>query len=150
MFQNIFIDYSWASATVEIFSMLLWAFILWLMFWWFIKPQKRITEITQIAAAKEAKIISEDTAKGEVFSDNFQLIEWIGPAIEKVLHKYGVKSYKDMVDEDVEWLEEILAAAGSKYKIHNPATWPDQARLAMQKKWKELEEYQEILSAWRQ
>jgi hypothetical protein len=30
--------------------------------------------------------------------------------------------------------------------MHNPVTWPDQAKLAMQKKWTELEEYQDILN----
>ena len=29
---------------------------------------------------------------------------------------------------------------------HNPAAWPDQARLASEEKWSEFEEYQEILN----
>jgi len=65
-----------------------------------------------------------------------------------LLYKYGVRSYSDMVEEGATGLEEILESWGAKYKIHNPSTWPDQAQLAHDGKWSELEEYQEILKGW--
>lgn len=145
MFQELFTSYTGASASIEIFTMLLGAFTLWVVFGWLMKPAKSIIEVNKISAAKETaelKKYEEDVLS----KDDLQLIEWIGPSLEKVLHKYGVQSYKDIVDEDVVGLEEILTQAGARYTMHNPATWPDQAKLAMQKKWTELEEYQEILN----
>jgi hypothetical protein len=39
----------------------------------------------------------------------------------------------------------ILKKAGDSYAFHNPTTWPEQAMLAYQKKWDELEEFQNFL-----
>ena len=58
-------------------------------------------------------------------------------------------SFSDVVHADIEWLQEILDAAGPKYQMHNPKTWPDQADLAAKGRWKELKEYQDILSGGR-
>jgi hypothetical protein len=46
-------------------------------------------------------------------------------------------------------LREILEAAGSRYKMFDPATWPQQAGLAAQGKWEELKELQGKLSGGR-
>jgi len=141
MFSNIFQNYAGASASIEIFSMLLWSFLLWVAFSWLVKP----TYNEVVAAPVVKKVVSKksvDTPK-----DDFQLIEWIGPAIEKLLYQNGVHTYKDICKLDVEWLEGILFIGGSKFKMHSPATWPDQAKLAMNKKWTELEEYQDILNS---
>lgn len=145
MFQNIFQTYTLQSATIEILSMLLVMFLLGMAFGWLVKPRRWESQTekgVKVAAAKKALILEEK-------EDDLKLIEWIGSAIEKVLFKYWVRTYSDVVSEDVVGLEEILKQAGSKYAMHNPATWPDQARLAMQKKWSELEEYQEILTQGR-
>lgn len=145
MYLDILTSYTGASATIEIFTILLGSFTLWIIFGWLMKPAKVLVEVSKISAAKEAAII--DKYNGDILAkDDLQLIEWIGPSLEKLLHKYGVQSYKDMVDENVLWLEEILSQAGTRYAMHNPVTWPDQAKLAMQKKWTELEEYQDILN----
>ncbi|MBK6998048.1 MAG: hypothetical protein IPH31_25365 [Lewinellaceae bacterium] len=44
-----------------------------------------------------------------------------------------------------ERLKEILDAAGPRYQIHDPSTWPAQAKFAADGKWDELNEYQEML-----
>ncbi|MCD5375176.1 50S ribosomal protein L27, partial [Candidatus Gracilibacteria bacterium] len=80
-------------------------------------------------------------------NNDLQLIEGIGPAIEKLLNKHDINSYVDIIAAGVSGLEEILEAGGSRFKIHVPTTWPDQARLANNQKWSELEEYQDILKA---
>jgi hypothetical protein len=38
-----------------------------------------------------------------------------------------------------------LAAAGDRYKLAKPNTWPKQAGLAAAGKWGELQEYQDYL-----
>jgi hypothetical protein len=37
-------------------------------------------------------------------------------------------------------LKGILEEAGSRYKMHDPTTWPQQAKLAEEGKWDELKE----------
>lgn len=134
--QNLTKSYTMMDATIEITMIFLWAFVLWMMLGWLLKPSYK----------KPQKVATTKTPE-ETWPDDFKLIEGIGPAIEKLLQKQGISRYEDIVQADVEWLEEILANAGSRYSIHSPSTWPDQAKLAYEKKWRELEEYQEILNA---
>jgi hypothetical protein len=58
-------------------------------------------------------------------------------------------SFEDIYAADISSLEKILFSAGSSYQMHNPKTWPDQAKLAADGKWAELKEYQDILIAGR-
>ena len=37
-----------------------------------------------------------------IAKDDLQLIEGVGPAIEKLFHKHGIMSFKDIVKADVE------------------------------------------------
>jgi len=37
------------------------------------------------------------------------------------------------------------SGGGERYRIHNPSTWPHQARLADEGKWDELKDYQSRL-----
>ena len=46
-------------------------------------------------------------------------------------------------------LKEILDAAGPRYQIHDPSTWPAQAKFAAEGKWEELKEYQDMLMGGR-
>jgi hypothetical protein len=38
-----------------------------------------------------------------------------------------------------------LAAAGNRYKMHDPTTWPDQAKMADQGEWDKLKKWQDEL-----
>jgi len=42
-------------------------------------------------------------------------------------------------------LREILQKGGDRFKMHDPQTWSDQAKLAVEGKWVELQEYQDFL-----
>jgi len=149
MFQNITQTYTFADASMEIAIMLLWAFVLGFLLAWLIKPSKQYTKI--ITASKAKKPIKQQAVpKGvKAQKDDLQLIEGIGPKIEKHLQKHGIQNFTSLIQVDVEGLEDILAEWWSRLAMHSPTTWPDQARLANDGKWKELEEYQEILNAGR-
>ncbi len=140
MFQVADGNYTIADASMEIFIIFLGAFVLGIMLGWLLKPS---TKGAVVAAWYANTSAAKKTKKQK---DDFKIIEWIGPKIEELLHKNGVKTYQDLVKTDVLGIEEILENAGSKFKMHNPSTWPDQARLASEGKWSELEEYQEILN----
>ena len=45
----------------------------------------------------------------------------------------------------IDRIKEILDAAGPRYQIHDPSSWPAQAKFAAEGKFDELKEYQEML-----
>ncbi|MCL4860372.1 MAG: hypothetical protein KJZ93_13235 [Caldilineaceae bacterium] len=79
--------------------------------------------------------------------DDLTKIEGIGPKIKQVLHEAGVRTFSDLAGSDVSALKQVLVDAG--LRIHNPATWPEQATLAAAGKWDELKSLQSQLSAGR-
>ncbi len=81
--------------------------------------------------------------------DDLKVIEGIGPKIEGLFHDAGIKSWKDLAEADMEKLKEVLAEAGSRYRMHDPTTWSKQAQLASEGKWEELEQYQDELKGGR-
>lgn len=84
-----------------------------------------------------------DAPTGEV--DVYKKIEGIGPKIEEILHAAGLASFSDLAGAPIEKLKGILAEAGSRYSMHSPDTWPQQAQLAADGKWDELKVLQDEL-----
>ncbi len=80
---------------------------------------------------------------------NLQVVEGIGPAVEKLLKESGIKTWDELADAGVDKLKELLHDSGPSFQIHDPSTWPIQATLAVNGHWKLLEEYQERLNAGR-
>ncbi|WP_410503600.1 50S ribosomal protein L27 [Lewinella sp. IMCC34191] len=74
--------------------------------------------------------------------NDLTVIEGIGPGIAGILSAAGIKSWEGLADADVDFLKEQLADAGGNYGSHDPSTWPQQARLAANQQWGELEELQ--------
>jgi len=77
--------------------------------------------------------------------DDLKAVEGIGPAIEKLMHAAGINTWRGMADSSVERLKGILDDAGSRFKLADPGTWPKQAEMAADGKFKELQEYQDFL-----
>lgn len=77
--------------------------------------------------------------------DNLKLIEGIGPKIASILNEKGIKSFKVLSLTAIEVLRAILDEEGDHYAIHDPKTWPEQARLAYEEKWETLKEWQKEL-----
>ena len=82
------------------------------------------------------------------FSNNpedLKLVEGIGPKIEEILKGQGINTWSDLANTTAERLREILDAAGERYRLADPTTWPRQAELAATGQWGELQSYQEFL-----
>ena len=77
--------------------------------------------------------------------DDLKAIEGIGPATDKLLRENGINSWRELANTSVEKLQEILTAAGSRFGLSDPGTWPKQAELAADGKFDELREYQDFL-----
>lgn len=74
--------------------------------------------------------------------DDLKLIEGVGPKIESLLKEGGLDTWAKVGAATPEQIKEILEAAGSRYKMHDPTTWPKQAALAAEGKFEELKAWQ--------
>lgn len=78
--------------------------------------------------------------------DDLKIIEGVGPKIEQLLQEGGLDTWEKLAAADPQDIKTLLRAAGDRYRIHDPTTWPEQAQLAVDHEWDELEEYQDALS----
>lgn len=81
----------------------------------------------------------------KVKQDDLKIVEGIGPKIEELFHVAGIKTWKALGSTSVEKCQQILNAAGERYSIHNPGTWPKQSQMAYEGKWSELKSWQDSL-----
>ena len=103
--------------------------------------KKTATKVTRKITRKPAvKKVTRSTAK-----DDLKKIEGIGPKIAEHLNKGGIHTFADLGKAKQARLKEILAAAGPRYKMHNPGSWPKQSKLAAKGKWNELKALQDKL-----
>lgn len=105
-------------------------------------PTKK-TKKTPAPKAKKEKIVKENIS----VKDDLTKIEGIGPKISKLLDAEGIKTFNDLGKATSKKLKGILEAAGSKFQVHDPASWPKQAKLAAGGKWEELKSLQDKLIA---
>jgi len=78
-----------------------------------------------------------------VKQDDLKVVEGIGPKIAGMFNDAGIKTWKALSESSVEQCQKILNGGGDRYKIHNPASWPLQAKMAYEGKWKELVKWQD-------
>lgn len=83
-------------------------------------------------------------------TDDLKIIEGIGPKIEEILKQADINNWEDLAETAPKYLEVILADAGDRFKLHDPGTWPTQARLAARGEWNLLREYQDDLKGGRE
>ncbi len=94
-------------------------------------------------AAKKTKAKAKTT---KAKKDNIKKhIEGIGPKIEKLLAERDITTFEGLANADKKVLKEILEAAGPRFKMHDPATWSEQAKLAANEEWEKLEKLKEEL-----
>lgn len=78
--------------------------------------------------------------------DDLEIIEGIGPKIEELLNEKGISTFAQLAAASADSIKELLDAAGPRFQIHDPATWPQQAALAHDGKWEELKRWQDELN----
>jgi predicted flap endonuclease-1-like 5' DNA nuclease len=71
--------------------------------------------------------------------------EGVGKKIAELLSAEQIVSFQDLAKSTPKKIRTILDAAGNKFKMHDPATWPKQAKLAAAGKWDELKMLQSEL-----
>ncbi len=98
-----------------------------------------------VNASTVTKKKSTTKATTKTKKDNLKKIEGIGPKIEKMFNEAGITTFSILSKTKVSSLKQILKAAGSRYTMHDPTTWPKQAKMAANGEWDKLTVWQDEL-----
>jgi predicted flap endonuclease-1-like 5' DNA nuclease len=98
-------------------------------------PEGAIAE--KIAESSRVKSAPAEAA------ERLERIEGIGPKVASLLNKAGIHTFAQLAGADVEQLRKILHE--NRLNFINPSTWPEQARLAADGRWQDLEALQSKL-----
>lgn len=114
----------------------------------------RIKKDDWVGQAKKLMKAEKSPAKAKktnkiVEGQDLKIIEGIGPKIESILKAAGINNWTELSAASNKRLRTILDEAGSRYKMHDPKTWSEQATLAANGKWEELEKMQDNLKGGR-
>lgn len=103
-------------------------------------PQLGVAELSR--APDELDLASGADVIGRTLAvDDLKVVEGIGPKIEQLLNDSGVHSWHDLSAADVDRLRTILQEAGSRYRMHDPSTWPQQATLLVRGDWEGFRDF---------
>jgi len=92
------------------------------------------------AAAATGTAVNADADKKP---DDLTKIEGVGPAIAKLLVGSGIVSFSDLAAKPAADVKQVLTDAGSRFQMHDPASWGLQADMAAKGKWEELNKWQD-------
>lgn len=133
--------YDLTDATWEVIVMLLIAFLLgWFFRWLWDRSENPVIIVQEDPRPEKYRKFTEES---------LQVVEGIGPKIEELLKNNGVMNWHMLAASTTESLKAILQKGGERFQMHDPSSWPDQAALAIEGKWAELEEYQVLLPGGR-
>jgi predicted flap endonuclease-1-like 5' DNA nuclease len=79
--------------------------------------------------------------------NDFTGIQGIGPAIAQLLIGRGLTTWWSLAHADIELLRSMLSEAGPKYQVHDPTSWPQQARLLANGQWDRFKTLRDALRA---
>ena len=104
-------------------------------------PQPVATEVTPGDPAGAAAAADRPPA-----FDDLKVVEGISPRVEAILQESGIVTLSDLADASPERLRTLLDLAGDQFRVHDPATWPEQAGLAAAGQWDQLATLQSTLT----
>ena len=111
-----------------------------------IRKNRWVEQARELAAAAPAPA---ETSPEPTAHDDLKVVEGIGPKIEEVLRGGGILTLSQLAAASPDELRELLSAAGSRFRSHDPGSWPRQAALARDGQWEELSQLQGRLDGGR-
>jgi predicted flap endonuclease-1-like 5' DNA nuclease len=151
---------------MSLFACCFWLFLLgvligWLLNWLLTRMTRKDAAVhstlstpTQFAApvatARPAGIDVAAAAAVGISVKNEQdiiIIEGIGPKIKELFNQHGITTFKQIAGMSVAEMSAILDKGGSRFKLANPGSWAEQAKLAHENRWAELKALQDTLYA---
>jgi predicted flap endonuclease-1-like 5' DNA nuclease len=110
--------------------------------------------LPEIETAPPESSAPAKTAEGSILkpvppgaTERLERIEGIGPKVASLLQDAGIRSFAQLAEAKVEQLNQILQE--NRLNFINPSTWPEQARLAADGRWQDLEAWQNELKGGR-
>lgn len=113
------------------------------------EPKAEAPAAEEKPKAKASDKITLPSGK-KIKQDDLKIVEGIGPKIEGLLNDAGIVTWADLAAAPEEKVQAILDEAGPRYRMHDPATWAKQAKMAAEGQWEELEAYQDRLDGGRE
>jgi predicted flap endonuclease-1-like 5' DNA nuclease len=118
--------------------------------WEKLKEYQDFMARTQKAADKIKQQSQQGTSNLSSIGNDLKMIEGVGPKIEELLNKNDIHTFEDLRKTDRDTLKSYLDNAGSRFKMHEPQSWPHQAGMAERGEWEELKIYQEFMDGGRE
>ena len=109
------------------------------------KPAAPEAPAEKPAPKAKAVKVAKPTAPTPAVKDDLTKIEGIGPKIAEIFAAKGIVTFTDLSKAKPAALKNILDDAGSRFKMHDPSTWPAQAKLAAAGSWDKLQTLQDEL-----
>lgn len=99
------------------------------------EPEPRV-EAGASAAPSDLDLQAAKEAIGRpIRLDDLTVVEGIGPKIGELCSGIGITTWRALADADVAELRSMLTDAGSRYRRHDPTTWPEQAACLADGRW---------------
>jgi predicted flap endonuclease-1-like 5' DNA nuclease len=80
-------------------------------------------------------------------NDDLEVIEGIGPKIAGLFTEHGAGTFDKVMNMSVPSMLAILEKGGPRFKLANPGSWAEQAKLCYENRWNELQTMQDNLTA---
>jgi predicted flap endonuclease-1-like 5' DNA nuclease len=77
-----------------------------------------------------------------IVQDDLKAIVGIGPAIERLCHGVGIRTWWDLARAESDTLTSMLADAGPRFGRHDPSTWSEQAKRFAEGRWDEVRAFE--------
>jgi large subunit ribosomal protein L17 len=118
---------------------------------------KPATDTPVAAAAETEASVVEEQPSAEVVGneeapvakttqdDDLTKVEGVGPKIAELLNNVGITTFAQLASADDETVQQVLVDAGPRFNVHDATTWNEQAALARDGKWDELQALQDRL-----
>ena len=135
--------------TQMVFCLLLAALIGFII-GWALRSMACQKKIAELEAAWADRMAAASGGSRPAEKDDLKRIEGIGPRIEKMLNDDQIFTWGELAEAPVERLKGLLRRGGDRYRMHDPKSWPDQAKLASEGRWEELQELQDVLQGGRE
>jgi predicted flap endonuclease-1-like 5' DNA nuclease len=78
-------------------------------------------------------------------NNDLEIVEGIGPKIAGLFHDSGTHTFAQLAFLSLAEMHKVLENGGSRFKLANPGTWAQQARLCHENRWAELQKLQDAL-----
>ena len=108
-----------------------------------------VAELSPSEVIAHARPIDVGAARAAGFNlkhaNDLTIIEGIGPRTDDLLRANGIESFTRLAALQLADLLALLEQGGPSFRLANPATWAEQARLAAENRWAELKRLQRDL-----